>query len=304
MGIIWGMARPRKFVEAEVVEASRDLFWDQGYAATSIDDLSAATGLGRGSFYKAFGDKHSMFLRSLELYCTEAIDGIRAELRNPDRSAYERLVGHVRNTAAGVASDTDRRGCLLAKSAAELSSTDPVVAKQVKRTLDGWLRELTATISAAQADGDPVGHRRQGGGQPAAGRAAWDGGTAHGWGIRGDDQVGGRTGHRAARGAGSRRRLDSLGHRSTDIVLVNFRASRRQPVRRKGHRSFVSGTSKQDSTLREREPIISSALRWTIVRPPMMDHACPPERSCQVPRASTMVAMRSSSTVPLSMVLR
>jgi len=154
MGIIWGMARPRKFVEAEVVEASRDLFWDQGYAATSIDDLSAATGLGRGSFYKAFGDKHSMFLRSLELYCTEAIDGIRAELRNPDRSAYERLVGHVRNTAAGVASDTDRRGCLLAKSAAELSSTDPVVAKQVKRTLDGWLRELTATISAAQADGD------------------------------------------------------------------------------------------------------------------------------------------------------
>ncbi|OBB56230.1 MULTISPECIES: TetR/AcrR family transcriptional regulator [Mycolicibacterium] len=149
-----GMARPRKFDEAEVVEASRDLFWDQGYAATSIDDLSAATGLGRGSFYKAFGDKHSMFLRSLELYCTEALDGIRAELRNPDLSAYDRLVGHVRGTAAGVASDTDRRGCLLAKSAAELSATDPAVAKLVKRTLDGWLRELTATIVAAQTDGD------------------------------------------------------------------------------------------------------------------------------------------------------
>lgn len=149
-----GMARPRKFDEAEVVEASRDLFWNQGYAATSIDDLSAATGLGRGSFYKAFGDKHSMFLRSLELYCTEASEGIRAELRNQDLPAYDRLVGHIRGAAADVASDTDRRGCLLAKSAAELSSTDPVVAKQVKRTLDAWLRELTATISAAQAEGD------------------------------------------------------------------------------------------------------------------------------------------------------
>lgn len=148
------MARPREFDEAEVVKASRDLFWDQGYAATSIDDLSTATGLGRGSFYKAFGDKHSMFLRSLESYCAEAFDGIRAELRNPDVSAYDRLVAHVRGSAAGVASDTDRRGCLLAKSAAELSSTDPVVAKLVKRTLDGWLRELTATISSAQADGD------------------------------------------------------------------------------------------------------------------------------------------------------
>jgi len=148
------MARPRKFDEAQVIEASRDLFWDQGYAATSIDDLSAATGLGRGSFYKAFGDKRSMFLRSLELYSAEAFDGIRAELRNPDLSAYDRLVGHVRAAAADIASDTNRRGCLLAKSAAELSSTDPVVAKQVKRTLDGWLRELTATISAAQTDGD------------------------------------------------------------------------------------------------------------------------------------------------------
>ncbi|KUI31681.1 TetR family transcriptional regulator [Mycobacterium sp. IS-1742] len=148
------MARPRKFDEAAVVEASRDLFWDQGYAATSIDDLSAATGLGRGSFYKAFGDKHSMFLRGLESYCTDAISGIRAELRNPDLPAYDRLVAHVRAVAANVVSDTDRRGCLLAKSAAELSSTDPLVAKHVKRTLDVWLRELTATIDAARADGD------------------------------------------------------------------------------------------------------------------------------------------------------
>ncbi len=152
------MARPRKFDEADVVEASRDLFWDQGYAATTIDDLSAATGLGRGSFYKAFGDKHSMFLRSLELYCTEALDGIRAELRNPDLSPYDRLVGHVRGTVTNLVSDTDRRGCLLAKSAAELSATDAAVAKYVKRTLDGWLRELTATVAAAQADGDiPAG---------------------------------------------------------------------------------------------------------------------------------------------------
>ncbi len=148
------MARPRTFDEAQVVEASRDLFWNQGYTATSIDDLSAATGLGRGSFYKAFGDKHSMFLRSLQLYCTEALHGIHAELRNPDLPAYDRLVRHLRAAATSVASDSDRRGCLLAKSAAELSSTDPAVAKQVKRTLDGWLRELTATISAAQADGD------------------------------------------------------------------------------------------------------------------------------------------------------
>lgn len=152
------MARPRKFDEDEVIAASRDLFWDQGYEATSVDDLGAVTGLGRGSFYKAFGDKHSLFVRSLELYCAQMSEVIQADLHNPELSAYDRLVAHIRGLAAAMASDTDRRGCLVAKSADELCPADAEVAKRVKRTLDGWLRELTATIAAAQADGDiPAG---------------------------------------------------------------------------------------------------------------------------------------------------
>ena len=50
------MARPRTFDEQEVVAAARDEFWERGYAATSVDDLTAATGLGKGSLYGAFGD--------------------------------------------------------------------------------------------------------------------------------------------------------------------------------------------------------------------------------------------------------
>ena len=148
------MARPRKFDEDQVVRAGRDLFWSQGYAGTSLDDLGAATGLGRGSLYNTFGDKHTMFLRSLDDYCTETSDGVRAQLRDPEVAAYDRLVAHVEAIAAATAADTERRGCLMAKSAAELSATDPDVTKRVKRTLDTWLRELTATISEAQRDGD------------------------------------------------------------------------------------------------------------------------------------------------------
>jgi TetR/AcrR family transcriptional regulator, transcriptional repressor for nem operon len=150
--IIGLMARPRKFDEYQVVRASRDLFWSQGYAGTSLDDLGEATGLGRGSLYNTFGDKHTIFLRSLDDYCTEASDGVRAQLRDPEVAAYDRLVAHVEAITASTAAE--RRGCLMAKSAAELSATDPDVTKQVKRTLDAWLRELTATISEAQRDGD------------------------------------------------------------------------------------------------------------------------------------------------------
>ncbi len=55
------MARPRNFDEGEVVVHAAALFGRLGYNATSIDDLLEATGLQRGSLYKAFGSKRNLF---------------------------------------------------------------------------------------------------------------------------------------------------------------------------------------------------------------------------------------------------
>jgi TetR/AcrR family transcriptional repressor of nem operon len=145
--------RPRKFDEADAVAAARDEFWSRGYAATSVEDLTAATGLGKGSLYGAFGDKHSLFLRALDGYLASALDSVHAQLRDPKRSPYERLVRHIRGQAAAVAGDKGRRGCLMAKSAAELGSTDDEVADKVQRVLTAWRGELIDTIRAAQRDG-------------------------------------------------------------------------------------------------------------------------------------------------------
>jgi TetR/AcrR family transcriptional repressor of nem operon len=148
------MVRPRTFNEADVVAAGRDVFWSQGFAATSIDDLTAATGLGRGSLYGAFGDKHSIFMLGLNEYCNSVTQGFRADLHDSALPAYDRLVTHLRNQAGSTAADTKRRGCLMAKGAAELAATDADVSKLVKRTLEAWLGELAATIAAAQGVGD------------------------------------------------------------------------------------------------------------------------------------------------------
>jgi TetR/AcrR family transcriptional repressor of nem operon len=148
------MARPRKFVEDQVIVAARDQFWAHGYAGTSMDDLVAATGLGRGSLYGAFGDKHTIFMRALDEYSTATMVAVRAELRNSGECAYDRLVGHIRNMARANATDSKRRGCLAAKSAAELAATDNAVARRVKRFLDAYQAELAGTIAAAQREGD------------------------------------------------------------------------------------------------------------------------------------------------------
>jgi TetR/AcrR family transcriptional regulator, transcriptional repressor for nem operon len=151
------MARPRKFVEDQVIAAARDQFWTHGYAGTSLDDLVAVTGLGRGSLYGAFGDKHTLFMRALDEYSTATMAAVRAELRDSAESAYDRLVGHIRSIARANAADSKRRGCLTAKSAAELAATDKAVARRVKRFFDVYQSELAETIAAAQREGDVDG---------------------------------------------------------------------------------------------------------------------------------------------------
>ena len=151
------MARPRTFAEDDVIAAARDQFWSAGYAGTSLDDLTAATGLGRGSLYGAFGDKHELFLRALDDYCGNVSARVNADLRDGEGSAYQRLVGHIRSMASPTAASA-RRGCLVAKSAAELGSTDTEVLQRVRRSMQKYQSELRSVIEEAQREGalDPT----------------------------------------------------------------------------------------------------------------------------------------------------
>src|ERR1700716_3638685 len=148
------MARPRGFDERVVLQAARDEFWSCGYAATSIDDVAAVTGLGKGSLYGAFGDKHALFLRVFDEYCTDMVNAVRAALDGPDSGAYSRLRGQVLAVARATGNDTDRRGCLLAKGTAELAGHDPAVAARAKQTFDAIEEALVGCIEGAQRAGD------------------------------------------------------------------------------------------------------------------------------------------------------
>ncbi|CAN5854201.1 TetR/AcrR family transcriptional regulator [soil metagenome] len=147
------MARPRKFVEENVVAAARDQFWSAGYAGTSLDDLTEATGLGRGSLYGAFGDKHDVFLRALDDYRGNVMACVTADLHKVGESGYRRLVGHIRNMANATAAEA-KRGCLLAKSASELGCTDKDVLHRVKGSMQQYQSELRVVIEQAQREGD------------------------------------------------------------------------------------------------------------------------------------------------------
>jgi AcrR family transcriptional regulator len=148
------MARPRSFDELEVLRVARDKFWSTGYAATSVDDILTATGLGKGSLYGAFGDKHRLFLRVFDDYCAAVTEAARRALDGPDAGAYGRLRAHVLAVAEATASDVCLRGCLLAKGTAELAEQDPAVAATARRTFAAIEELISSCIAGAQRAGD------------------------------------------------------------------------------------------------------------------------------------------------------
>jgi AcrR family transcriptional regulator len=148
------MARPRTFDEEKVLRAVRDRFWDLGYAATSLDDLMTATGLGKGSLYGAFGSKRELFMRVFDGYCRRAVEDARRALEGPDASAAARLRDYAKAAARAIAADRKRRGCLLAKGTAELAGRDEAVADRALATFRAIEDKVVACIAGAQRHGD------------------------------------------------------------------------------------------------------------------------------------------------------
>lgn len=76
------MARIREFDEEKVLEAAMQLFWEKGYEATSLSDLTARMGIQRPSIYSTFGDKKELFEAALRRYTTSRAADIRARLQS------------------------------------------------------------------------------------------------------------------------------------------------------------------------------------------------------------------------------
>ncbi|KKZ99319.1 MULTISPECIES: TetR/AcrR family transcriptional regulator [Bacillus cereus group] len=76
------MARLREFDEEKALDAAMQLFWEKGYAATSLSDLTAKMEIQKPSLYSAFGDKEGLFEAALRRYTNLHAANIRTKLQN------------------------------------------------------------------------------------------------------------------------------------------------------------------------------------------------------------------------------
>ncbi|MCX5380585.1 TetR/AcrR family transcriptional regulator [Streptomyces sp. NBC_00091] len=147
------MGRPKQFDPETAVEQAMQVFWRQGYAATTPQDLVDALGIGKGSLYNAFGSKHALFELALRRYRDKQAQAL-VELLGGDGPAKERLRGALRLLTEMDLTDPDRRGCMGINTAAELAGADAVASELVRRMFDRTEEAFRALVEEGQRSGE------------------------------------------------------------------------------------------------------------------------------------------------------
>jgi len=146
--------RPRAYDPDEAIASATHAFWQGGYSGTSLDDLSVATGMNRPSLYGAFGDKHALYLTTLDGYIDAGLKAMEAALGGdlPLTQALQRVYDTA--LATYLPAGGEPRGCFLIGTAVVESKVDAEVRAKLAeglRTFDG---ALETRLVRAQAQGE------------------------------------------------------------------------------------------------------------------------------------------------------
>src|SRR6202048_538230 len=143
--------RPRTYQPEVALGKALDLFRKDGSAATSLDDLSAATGMNRPSLYGAFGDKRELYIKSYARYRADAraamIDIFRDE--QPIRKRLERIYAVALDIY--LSGEAGPRGCFTVMTAASEAVADPDIRAMVLEGLAELDKAFAACFRLAKA---------------------------------------------------------------------------------------------------------------------------------------------------------
>lgn len=144
------MSRPPTFDRQEKLEEAMDLFWEQGYEATSVQDLVDRLALNRSSLYNSFGGKHELYLEALDHY--REVE--RETLRHRLEEASTALEG-IRRAFMAVAEQATESccGCFTTNATVECASRDPSTQKRACDTFTNQRTLFQRAVERAQEQG-------------------------------------------------------------------------------------------------------------------------------------------------------
>ena len=149
-----GRGRPRAYDAEKALALALDTFWQNGYSATTLDELGVAMGMNRPSLYGAFGDKRALYLATLERYVAVSRAAMDEALSG-DTPLKEALM-HVYDLALGLyfRAGGGPKGCFLIGTAAVEAVNDEAVREILNKGLRSFDRSFEARLVRAQSSGE------------------------------------------------------------------------------------------------------------------------------------------------------
>lgn len=134
------MARKKQYIEDEVVEKAMNLFWKNGYEATSMQMLEKEMGINKFSIYSSFGNKHGLFLESLKHYKTK-VSATLLKFKN-GTNGVEDIKQFFHDTINSNFKVGNQKGCLVTNTYNEFSENEDQLIKDEMTSFMGNLKAL------------------------------------------------------------------------------------------------------------------------------------------------------------------
>ena len=148
--------RPRAYQPDVALGKALDLFRKDGFAATSLDDLSTATGMNRPSLYGAFGDKRALYIKSYQRYRDDARAAMTDIFR--DEMPIRRRLHKIYAVALDIyLSGESPRGCFTVMTAASEAVADPEIRAMVLEGFAELDKAFAACFRLAKERGELAG---------------------------------------------------------------------------------------------------------------------------------------------------
>ncbi|GET25553.1 TetR/AcrR family transcriptional regulator [Prolixibacter sp. NT017] len=144
--------RPSIFRDKDIILKAQEVFWERGFCATSLSDLSKATGAGAGSLYNTFkGGKKELFKKSLQQR-REDFNDFKTKLENSDTPIE--LIKDFFLSVAVASEKSHLKGCIVANTIVEMTFVDDELEDEAIGILRETEELYTAIICAEQKKGN------------------------------------------------------------------------------------------------------------------------------------------------------
>ena len=146
------MEDQRHTSKRKLLEAALRVIRERGYSATRVEDVCAAAGVTKGSFFHHFDSKEELALEAAA-YWDERTSGLFRGAEYHERTtARERLLAYVEMRKALLKGELPEFTCLVGTMVQEVYATEPAIREACARAIVGHAMTLEADVAEAMRD--------------------------------------------------------------------------------------------------------------------------------------------------------